>query len=169
MVEPKCSRKRFHVTKVSVDKTAVVSLYQHYTNSTLTSGINDKGWETWVLSLLEPKYPLSLVIILTTIAGTSSESKSRCCWWRYLCIFVKHLNVFCCSDESCWVSSGSFPQSIILSLSHSATIETIVLTSYNGEELQKTQEKSCYCTPSQLLQSFLSSSVYLIWTIWFIF
>ena len=35
------------------------------------------------------------------------------------------------------MSSGSFPQSIILSLSHSATIETIVLTSYNGEETEE--------------------------------
>lgn len=48
------------------------------------------------------------------------------------CIYL--LNVLCCSDDGCWVSSGSFPQSIILSLSHSATIETIVLTSYNGEQ-----------------------------------
>ena len=36
------------------------------------------------------------------------------------------------SEDSCWVSSGSFPQTVVVSLPHSANIETVQLHSYNG-------------------------------------
>ena len=39
-----------------------------------------------------------------------------------------------CSQDNCWVSSGSFPQSFIISLQYPASIETLHLQSYNGED-----------------------------------
>ena len=39
------------------------------------------------------------------------------------------------SEDSCWVSSGSFPQTVVVSLPHSANIETVQLHSYNGHYL----------------------------------
>merc|ERR1712012_1497925 len=48
------------------------------------------------------------------------------------------------NDDNCWVSSGSFPQSLIISLEHPASIETITLQSYNVRKLsiQYSKEES---------------------------
>ena len=37
------------------------------------------------------------------------------------------------SQDNCWVSSGLFPQTLVLSLQHQATVSTLRLSSFNGE------------------------------------
>merc|ERR1711892_951451 len=37
--------------------------------------------------------------------------------------------------DSCWISSGSFPQSFIVSLQQSASIEEIAIESYNAKSI----------------------------------
>ena len=60
-----------------------------------------------------------------------------------------------CSPDTCWISTGTFPQSFVVTLSQAATIEEIAIETYNGDKLHLGDEltKSYFTVKNLILES----------------
>ena len=78
------------------------------------------GFTSWRVSITTTPPPTSSTGLYTLPSTVAILLSVGSIWWLYR------------SGDNCWVSSGSFPQSFIISLQHEAEVESVKLHSYNG-------------------------------------